>query len=74
MQYFNQPEIGQIAIECRRRPLAGFLNRMNRKLERNAARVADAVAHAFCKLDMVSIARREIGACLRDSNDRLARL
>ena len=73
VQHFDQAEISEVAVERRGRPLAGLLNWMHRKLERDAAGVADAFAHALGKLQMMAVARAEIGAGLRDADDRLAR-
>ncbi len=72
-QQLDEPEIGEIAVERRRRPLAGLLDRMHRKLEGDAAGVADAVAHAVCELEVMPVARRKIGAGLGDGDDRLVR-
>src|SRR5260370_31172969 len=53
-------------------PLAGLLHRMHRELERDAAGVADAVAHALGELDMMAVARCEIRAGLGNADDGLA--
>ena len=71
-QHFDQAEIGEVAVERRGRPLAGFLDRVHRELERDAARGADAFAHALGQLEMMTVARRQVGAGLRDADDRLA--
>ena len=69
---FDEAEIGEVAVERRGRPLAGLLDRMHRKLERDAARRADAFAHAARQFEMMPVAGREVGAGLRDADDRLA--
>ena len=72
VQHLDQAEIGEVAIERRGRPLAGLLDRMHREFERDAAGRADAVAHALGQLQMVAVAGGEVGAGLRDADDRLA--
>ena len=72
MQHLDQAEIGEVPIERRGRPLAGFLDRMHRKFERDAAGRADAVAHALRQLEVVAVAGGKVGAGLRDADDRLA--
>ena len=47
VQDLDQPQIGQVAIERRGRPPAILEDRVQREFHRNAARVADAVAHAL---------------------------
>ena len=74
MQHFDQAEIREIAIEARGRTLAGLLNRMHRKFDRDAARFANAFAHALGEHEMMTIAGRQIAAGLRDADDRLAGL
>jgi hypothetical protein len=74
VQHLDQAEIGEVAVERRGRPLAGLLDRVDGKLEANAAGGNDAVAHALGQLDMVAVARRQIGAGLGDADDRFARL
>ena len=72
VQHFDKAEISEIAVERRGRPLAGFLNRMHRKFQRHAAGIANALAHAFGEFEMMAIARAEIGAGLRNADDRPA--
>ena len=72
VEHLDQAEIGEVAVERRGRPLAGFLDRMHRELEGDAAGGADALAHALGELEVVAVARRQIGAGLRDADDRLA--
>ena len=45
---------------------------MHRKLERDAAGVADTVAHALGELEVVTITGRQIGVGLSDPDHRLA--
>jgi hypothetical protein len=47
---------------------------MHRKFERDPARLANAFAHALGQFQMMPVAGREVGAGLRDADDRLARL
>ena len=47
---------------------------MDRELERDPARLADPVAHAGREEEMVPVAGREVGARLRDPDDRPTRL
>ncbi len=72
VQHLDQAEIGEVAVERRGRPLAGLLDRMHRELEGDAAGVADALAHALGQLEMMAVAGRQVGAGLRDADDRLA--
>src|SRR6202011_3236510 len=74
MQDFNETEISEVAIERGGGALAGFLNRVNGKFKRDAACVADTVAHAARQIEMMPIAGREIRTRLSDADDRLARL
>ena len=74
VEHLDQPEIGEVAVEPRRRPLAGLLDRMHRELHGDAAGVADAVAHPLGELQVMPVAGREVRAGLRDADDRLARL
>ena len=53
---------------------AGLLNGVDRKFKRNSAGVTNSVAHALGQTKVYSIARRQIAARLRYSNDRLAGL
>ena len=71
---FDQAEIGEVAVERRRRPLAGLLDRVDGKLHGEAAGGRDAVAHALGEFEVVAVARREVGAGLGDADDRLAGL
>src|SRR5665213_307554 len=74
VQDLDQPEVGEIAVQPCGRALAGFLDRMHRKLDRHAAGIANAVAHALGQHQVMAIARRQVGAGLRDADDRPARL
>src|SRR5690349_857059 len=47
---------------------------MHRKFEGNSARVANAVAHPFGKVQMMAVARNEIAAGLRNPYNGLAAL
>ena len=72
VQHLDQPEIRQVAVQRRRRPLAGLLDRMHREFQRHAAGVADAVADAAGEVDVMPVAGRQIRPGLRDPDDRLA--
>ena len=72
VQHLHQAEIREVAIQRRGRPLAGLLDRMDREFQRHAAGRTNAVAHAARQLDMMPVARRQIGAGLGDADDRLA--
>ena len=72
LQHFDQPEIGQVAVKRGRGPLGGFLDRVNRKFDRNATGVADAFLDAYREIDMVAIARRQVAAGLCNTDDGLA--
>ena len=73
-QDFDQAEIGEVAVERRGRPLAGFLDRMRREFHRDAAGRANALAHPVRQFEMVAVARGEVVAGLGDADDRLAGL
>ncbi len=47
---------------------------MDGELEGDAARLADALAHALREHDVVAVAGGEVGAGLRDADERLAGL
>src|SRR5690606_33716585 len=53
---FDETKIGEVAVETRRRALAGLLDRMNRKLEGDAAGLADAFADALGQDYVMAIA------------------
>src|SRR5690606_12823142 len=72
VQQLDQPEIEQVAVERRGWAAAVLEDRVDRKLQRNAARVADAVAHALGQVEMDAVAGRKVAARLGDADDRLA--
>ena len=72
VQHLDEAEIGEVAVERCGRPLAGFLDRMARKFERDAAGRADALAHALGQFEVMAVAGRQVRAGLRDADDRLA--
>ena len=74
MQDLDQAEIGEIAVERGGGALAGFLDRMDRELDRNAARIADTRLHAVRQEDVDLVAGGEVAAGLGDADDRLAAL
>ena len=72
-QDFDQAEIGEVAVERRGRALARLLERVDGEFEGDAARRCDAIAHPLGQIEVVAIARDEVGAGLGDADDRLAR-
>ena len=72
VQALDQAEIGEVAVERGGRPLAGLLDRMDRELDRDAAGIADAVAHARRQVEVMAVAGREVAAGLGDADDRPA--
>ena len=73
VQHLDQAEIGEVAVEPGGGPLAGFLDRMDRKFDGDAARLADALAHALGQHQMMAVAGRKVAAGLGDADDRPAR-
>ena len=69
---FDQAQIGEVAVERGGGALAGLLNRVDGKLEGDAARLADALAHARRQHEVMPVTGREVGARLRDADDGLA--
>ena len=65
----DNAEIGEISMKCGRGPDPRFLQRMHRKFERDAARIADAVAHAAREFEVMAVAGDEIAAGLGDADD-----
>ena len=74
VERFDQPKIGQVAVQRRRGALAGFLDRVDGKFKTDAARGDDAVAHALGQFHMVAVAGRQVRSRLGDADDRLAGL
>ena len=72
-QQFDQSEVGQLAVQSRRGSLPCLLDRMNRKLERNAADFPNPVFDTRRKCQMVLVAGSQVAAGLRDSDDRATR-
>ncbi|MNV40904.1 hypothetical protein D3C71_1325250 [compost metagenome] len=73
VQDLHQPQVGQVAVQCGRGPAAVFKDGVNRELHRNAARIADAVAHAARQVQVDAVAGRQVAARLRDADDGPAR-
>ena len=73
-QDLDKAEIGEIAVERRSRALSGLLDRMHREFHGDATGGADSLAHAVRQFQMMAVARRQIVAGLRNTDDRLARL
>ena len=72
VQDLDESEIGEVAVERGGRPAAGFLDRVDRKDQRDAAAVANAVAHPVDDLRVDEIAGAQFAAGLGDTDDRLA--
>ena len=72
VQELDQTEVKQVAIERGGGPAAIFEDRVDREFDRDAARIADAVARPLGKVDMDAVAGRKVAAALRDADDRLA--
>ena len=73
-QDFDQAEIGEVAVKCRGRPLAGLLDRVGREFHCDAAGHTDAFADPVRQFDVMAVAGGKIVAGLRDADDRLAGL
>eukprot|EP01137_Pigoraptor_chileana_P001418 Opistho-2@39026 len=69
---FDQTQIGEVAVQAGGGALAGFLNRVDREFQGDAAHFANAFAHAFGQHQMVAVAGRQVAAGLSDADDRLA--
>ena len=70
----DQAEVRQVAVQAGGGALAGFLDGMAVEFQRDAARLADAFAHALGQHDVMPVAGRQVAAALGDADDRLARL
>src|SRR5207253_9881494 len=66
----DEGEVLQVAVDHRRRPRARLLNRMNRELEGDPAGLADPIADARRKKEVMAVTGRDVGAGLRDPDDR----
>src|SRR5690606_23642792 len=73
-QHFNETEVCEVAVETCSGTFAGFLYRMNRKLEHDTARFTNSLPHPFCKNEVMPVAWRQVAAGLGNPYDRLARL
>ena len=62
VEHLDQAEIGEVAVEPGGRALAGFLDRMDREFDGDAAGLADAVAHALGEHEMMAVAGRQIAS------------
>jgi hypothetical protein len=74
VQDLDQTEVGEIAVERGGRAAALFGKRVNRKLHRDAARVAYASLHTLRQFQVVPIARRQVVTRLCNADDRPTRL
>src|SRR5690606_13782532 len=63
-------QVGKVPIERRGGALAGLLDRVDRELDRDAAGITDAVAHALRELEVMPVARRQVATGLRDADHR----
>jgi hypothetical protein len=72
VKYLDQAQISEVTIEESGRPLAGLLNGMDRKLEGHTAGGTNTLAHALGQLEVMAIARAQVGAGLGDADYRLA--
>src|SRR3546814_6714417 len=70
VEQFGERQIREVAIERCGGAAAILEDRMDRKFDRDAARIADAVAHPACEIEVDAVARRQIAARLRDADDR----
>ena len=62
VKHFDKTEIGKIAVEGSGRALTRLLDRMDGEFDWNAAGIADPVAHALRKLEMMPIVNFGFGA------------
>ena len=69
---FHEAQVRKISIQRGGWTFAGLLKRMDRKLERNAARITNARLHPFGKLNVVAVTGHEIVARLRNPDDGFA--
>ena len=74
MQHLDKAEIGKIAVQRSRRPLAGFLYRVDGKLHRDAAAVADPGLDAVRQEDVDLVAGCQVASGLGDPDDGSAGL
>ena len=57
VQQLDETQVGEVAVEGRGGSLAGLLDRMDRELETDPARVADALTYPLGQLEVVAVAR-----------------
>ena len=74
VQHLHERQVGEVAVQRRRRPLARFLDRVDREFQRQAAGGGDAVPHPLRQVEVVAVAGGDVAAGLGDADDRLARL
>ena len=74
VKHLDQSKIGEIAIERRGRALAGFLDRVEWKLETHPPCLANAFANALGQENVMAITGRQIRAALGNPDNRLAGL
>jgi hypothetical protein len=71
VQHLDEAQVLQVAVERGGGPLARLLDRVDGKLHRDAARVADARLDPVHQEDVDLVAGHEVGAGLRDADDGL---
>ena len=69
VQQLDQAQIGQVAVQAGGRTLAVLEQGVAGKFYRDAARVADAVAHPARQVQVMAVARVQVAARLRDPDD-----
>src|SRR6185436_2326058 len=74
IEHLDETQVREISIQAGGRPLARFLDRVDRELERDSARFANTLAYALREHNVMTIAWRQIIAGLRNADDGLARL
>ena len=70
VQGLDKAEIGKVAVQHGGRPLAGFLNGMNRNFDGKAAGGDDAVSYALRQFKMMPVAGGQVRSGLRQRDDR----
>src|SRR3954447_21485413 len=70
VQHLHEPEVGQVAVERGGWALPGLLDGVHRKLEGDAARIADALLHTVGEIEVMTVAGRQVVSSLGDADDR----
>ena len=74
VKHLDQAQVGQVAVQRRGGTFALLRDGVDRKLEGQAAGVADALLDALGQFHVDVVTRRQVAAGLCDADDRLARL